>query len=117
MTDTETLMRQWLETGTPEQRTHARNRLAIGFGPAPTLPPLLTRAANFAGAIASHVAAGMPTLDAEAVAERLAVCHACPKFVAPNSCSVCGCNLSAKAAWADQDCPERLWPPAPKDAP
>lgn len=33
MTDTESLMRAWLATGTDAQKIHARARVAVGFGP------------------------------------------------------------------------------------
>jgi hypothetical protein len=76
---------------------------------APEPPPLLTRAVNFAGAVVAHVAAGLPTADPATKAARLAVCGGCERFIAPNSCAVCGCNLDAKAGWAEQECPEGKW--------
>lgn len=74
-------------------------------------PRLITRVVNFAGAVVSHVAAGLPTLGPEAVAARLAVCEApCPQRLPDGVCAGCGCHLREKARWADMDCPEGLWP-------
>lgn len=81
--------------------------------PSPALPGLVTRAANFAAAVVSHVAAGLPAAGAELAAARLAICRGCDRFVAPNGCAVCGCNLAAKAAWAEQECPLGRWPVSP----
>ena len=87
-----------------------------GQTPAPSPPGLLTRAANFAAAVFSHVAAGLPILSPEATAARLAVCAGCPLRVAGGLCAVCGCVLAEKARWADQNCPERRWPEPPVTA-
>jgi hypothetical protein len=113
MTSLEFMMRQWLTDPDPMRRAHATHRLTLPFDdepPAPAAPPLLTRAVNFAGAVFGHVAAGMPQADPATVAARLAVCGGCERFIAPNSCAVCGCNLSAKASWLDSACPLDKWP-------
>jgi hypothetical protein len=76
----------------------------------PTLPGLATRAANFAGAVVAHVAAGCPSAPPELAEARLAVCHGCDKIVSPDECGVCGCIVSIKAGWAEQACPLSRWP-------
>ena len=78
--------------------------------PPPQLPGILTRAANFAAAVAAHVAAGLPTLPPEATAARLAVCAPCDQRLPGGECAVCGCNLTVKASWREQECPLDKWP-------
>lgn len=95
--------------------------------PEPKAVPLLTKAANFASAVAQHVAAGMPQASAELVAARLAVCQkgeglspdqingeACDHYRASdNTCggaNGCGCYLAEKSKWRDQSCPLGRWP-------
>jgi hypothetical protein len=75
-------------------------------------PSLLQKAANFAGAVVNHVATGMQPATPEVQASRLAIC-------ASNECGYhdrgkclhkdCGCNLQAKAGWAEQACPIGKW--------
>lgn len=74
------------------------------------------KAANFAMAAAKHVAAGRPMATDEQVAERFAICQACPKFIEKGEgvgeCSMCGCGIKAvgveglsKLRWATEQCP------------
>lgn len=74
------------------------------------LPPLHEQAVNFLGAVASHVAGGMQQVDDAEKARRLAVCGSCPNFLPTDQrCSVCGCWMAIKAAWAQEKCPQGLW--------
>lgn len=73
-------------------------------------PDLLTKAVNFASAVVTHVAAGMPTASPELKAARLAVCEPCDQRLPGGTCVGCGCNLDLKASWEDQECPKGKWP-------
>jgi hypothetical protein len=75
----------------------------------PKLPSVFTMAANFAKASADFVADSMRTVSKEEYDARLGVCSMCPQRN-ENSCSVCGCNLSAKAKGRAFDCPLLYWP-------
>jgi hypothetical protein len=79
-------------------------------------------AGNFAHAAKAHFDAGMPQASDEQVAERFAICAACPLYKKKDdesgSCnhSKCGCNVKAvglsglnKLRWAEQACPAGHW--------
>lgn len=85
-------------------------------------PSLFVKGANFIRAGASHIAAGTPQATDEQVAERFAICQACPLFKPKEDghgvCthSSCGCSLKTigltgknKLRWADQACPIGSW--------
>jgi hypothetical protein len=73
--------------------------------PPPPAPPSLARQAlNFAGAVARHVAHGMPTVDDAEKARRLAICRECEHFDA-GRCRLCGCFMAIKSAMALEKCP------------
>jgi hypothetical protein len=74
------------------------------------MPSLARQAVNFIGAVASHVAAGMPTAPPEQQEQRLAICQACENY-RDGTCLVCGCNLRIKTGWTDQGCPIGKWGP------
>ena len=74
------------------------------------LPPLWKQAVNFAGAVVTHIAAGLPEVDQPTFEARLATCRACPELVGESRCSLCGCQMGFKAKWADQRCPLNKWP-------
>ena len=74
-----------------------------------TAPSLLGMAARFTKAAVRHAADGMTEVTPEQQAARLAVCQTCP-YAAKNSCGICGCFLSKKAAWRSEDCPLEKWP-------
>jgi hypothetical protein len=78
-----------------------------------TGPSLARQAVNFVGAVASHVAAGMPTATDEQKNARLAICRACENYL-DGSCRLCGCGLETKAGWSDQACPIGKWGPIMK---
>lgn len=83
-------------------------------------PGLLRRAATFAGALASHVAAGCPRADEETAARREAICRACPHLDdLLGICNLCGCHLKIKTAWALSECPDKppRWGPSTGDRP
>lgn len=87
------------------------------------------KAATFARSAAKHVAAGMPQVTDEQVAERFAICQACPHYIPQSEgrgeCSKCGCGIKAvgvgagisKLRWADQSCPIGRWKPFPPPPP
>lgn len=74
-------------------------------------PSLLQKAVNFTAAAIGHVMAGLPVLSDEKTQERLEICRSnqCGNYK-DGSCRKCGCNLPLKARWAEQKCPEGLWP-------
>lgn len=104
----------WAATGEPGKLMLIRD-VSAG-APPPTPPPILTRAVNLAGAVASHFAAGLPKASEELKAARLAVCigppggKPCDQRLPGGTCAGCGCNLSVKAGWAEQECPLGKWP-------
>lgn len=76
-------------------------------------PTIFEKAANFAKAVVSHVAAGMPTVSEDVLKARLAICDTCPEVNKKTDnwvCNKCGCGLKTKASWAGQDCPLKKWP-------
>lgn len=85
-----------------------------GYIVEPSTPPgLLQKVLNFGKAVVQHVATGMKLATPEEKARRLAICEGCaPYWDAKNQrCNHkdCGCNLQAKAGWADQKCPVGKW--------
>ena len=75
---------------------------------APKMPSLARQAVNLAGAVVHHVAAGLPAASSQVVAERLAICGQCEKYV-NGRCSMCGCVASVKVEWLEQKCPLQKW--------
>lgn len=75
----------------------------------PEPPGLLRKAANLVGAVAGHVAAGMPRASRELHAARVEECRRCEMNLRPAggnpSCRLCGCNMEAKAWMAEKTCP------------
>jgi hypothetical protein len=67
---------------------------------------------SFFSAMTEHVAAGCPMPAPEVVAERLAICRACPDYAEPD-CRRCGCHMPTKAAMALVECPIGKWEKAP----
>jgi hypothetical protein len=79
----------------------------------PAAPGLLKRAGSLAKAIGAETKAivqGQPTLTAQQVAARLAVCASCDQLRSNRACAKCGCFVDAKARFRSQDCPLRKWP-------
>jgi hypothetical protein len=68
------------------------------------VPGLVGLAVRFGTAVARHVAAGCPKPPPEVIAERMAICKACPEW-RDGKCGLCGCGLVAKTAWAREECP------------
>ena len=81
-----------------------------------SIPPLRTRALNFAIAFAGHVADGMRVVSPEEVERRLSVCemNECGVFQG-DRCGSCGCPVNSedvflnKLAWNTSKCPKKLW--------
>lgn len=80
------------------------------------------KAKQFAKSAARHVREGMPQATDEQVAERFAICQACPHFTSTGdgqgACAKCGCGLKAvgvsglnKLRWAGESCPVKRWGP------
>ena len=83
----------------------------LGSAPKPTKnqqPSNTKKAWNFAKAVAKHAKAGFPTVSDEEYKLRELACSVC-NHLNNNSCNLCGCNLSVKAAWAEQECPIDRW--------
>jgi hypothetical protein len=79
----------------------------------PATPGLLKRAGSLAKAIGAETKAvvqGQPTLSAQQVAARLAVCASCDQLRSNRTCARCGCFVDAKARFRSQTCPLRKWP-------
>lgn len=87
----------------------------------PALPAAWRQVANFARAVAQHMAAGAGLVSREILEQRLNICALCDKRTVDDKgrdrCSVCGCLLvggpggvGGKAEWASQDCPLGKWP-------
>ena len=84
---------------------------------------LARRAATFAAAVASWIAAGCPLRTPERIGEIHAICKSdvCGKYLAAEDrCGACGCHLvvlvdplgsehPGKIAMATQSCPAGLW--------
>lgn len=80
------------------------------------LPGLLTKAKNYALAMAKHIATGQEQATEELKSSRLAICNSnggrCPANqhnIDKKSCATCGCPVEAKASWASSACPLGLW--------
>jgi len=73
-------------------------------------PSIFKKAINLSWAVASHILAGLPTVDDKDYEARLNVCNSC-EMRKGNTCMHprCGCNLSLKAWWKDQKCPLDKW--------
>jgi hypothetical protein len=80
----------------------------------PKLPGMLTMAANFSKALASHVADGATKVELPILEARLNACSAC-EHRRDDRCSICGCFLAEKAAWRSSECPIGRW--AEREAP
>ena len=75
----------------------------------PKLPGIITMGANFAKAVADHVADGGEKVDAKGIESRLEVCTMCDQRN-DNQCAACGCYLAEKASWRSGICPLGKWP-------
>lgn len=77
------------------------------------MPSLAKRGANYSKAMLRWIRAGRPVCTEDQIAERLAICQACPLFDAVKEhCTKCGCpanrNANAmrnKLAMATESCP------------
>ncbi len=89
---------------------HQYGLTAISRDPAdkPTLPGVIKLAANFAQAVAAHVADGAGKVTPEALETRLETCSLCDQR-RDDRCSVCGCYIAVKAAWRTSECPLGRW--------
>lgn len=84
--------------------------IVAASGAAPEYPSLARQAVSFGKAVASHVANGLAAVSAEEQARRMAICEACPNFVAMDRrCVLCGCGLEHKTWWESEQCPIGKW--------
>ena len=65
-------------------------------------------AANFAKALAEHVADGGAKVSQETLQKRLEICTLCDQR-RDERCAVCGCFKAVKASWASSECPLGRW--------
>ena len=77
-------------------------------------PPLLTQATNFISSSVNHIKTGMKIVPEEVKKERLDICSSC-EYYKDNRCAQCGCFMSIKTEWAEQECPLKKWLKYEKD--
>ena len=105
------------------RNNHGLTVLSCQDADKPTLPSTARKVWNFAKAMTSWKASGLPVLDQENAEARLDVCALC-KLRSGDSCSKCGCPLvegklgvPGKAFVPTEECPLGKWPLAkPQDA-
>lgn len=68
-------------------------------------PGLMRKALNFSKALASHVANGQKLVSDEVWQKRMDQCMTCEKRNM-DTCTSCGCPVSAKTSWASSECPD-----------
>jgi hypothetical protein len=78
----------------------------------PKPPSVLKLAANFAKAVAEHVADGLQKVEPEQLEARLQVCSLCDQR-RDSRCMVCGCFVEPKAGMRSSVCPLAKWPDLP----
>ena len=71
-------------------------------------PSLFKQATNFISSSIEHIKTGMETVPEEVKKERLDICNSC-EFYRDNRCTQCGCFMTIKAEWAEQECPLKKW--------
>lgn len=97
---------EWRElVGAPEDCPHGVSL--------PSLPDRVT-SASFAGSMVGWAKGGFQVTAEETLAERLAICAACPEwdqagFFGTGRCQKCGCSTSAKLRMATSTCPLGKW--------
>lgn len=92
-----------------------------------TTPGVFKQIANFAKAVAEHMASGAQFVPREVLQQRLDICALCEYRTLDSQgrerCSVCGCPLvregpvGGKAQWASEDCPLGKWPAPQRQEP
>ena len=104
-------LKERTEWSVVEHHTHNHGLTVISRDPRdkPTLPSTITMAANFAKALAAHVADGREKVERDTYEQRLTVCSLCDQRTG-NRCAACGCHLDQKAAWRSSLCPLGKWP-------
>jgi ubiquinone/menaquinone biosynthesis C-methylase UbiE len=83
---------------------------------------LIQKGINYTKSTATWLANGKHTTSEAQVAQRLAICEACPSLIRESmTCAECGCPLANKAARntspGQSDCPLGKWPALSKYAP
>src|SRR5208337_3053297 len=111
--DLQSMLLQWLESGTEIQRQHAAWRLAQS-DVEPEYPSLfrqVTNAVQTVGSVMASVVRGEAvSVPQEEQDRRLVICHACEFWNATKGrCSKCGCFGAWKTWLASQRCPIEKW--------
>jgi hypothetical protein len=79
-----------------------------------SFPSLIKQASNFITSSVNHIKTGMKTVPEEVKKERLDICNSCEHYK-ENRCTQCGCFMSVKAEWSEQECPLKKWLKYEKD--
>lgn len=90
------------------RRTGAPGVPRVPCGVASSFPPLKRQAWNLAKSLASFIADGCRTVDAEEYARRLAICDVCDRRK-NRRCLDCGCGIDIKARGRAFQCPNGKW--------
>lgn len=77
-------------------------------------PNLIKKAKNLVIATKEHIQAGHKQTKKELHELRLEICNTC-NHGDNQECFVCGCNLTKKTSWAEQECPLKKWPSSVTD--
>ena len=77
-------------------------------------PTALSKFSSLLGAAHKFISEGAEIISADEQAERLAICHGCPKynssaFIGSGSCSLCGCSIKLKIKARAFSCPLKHW--------
>lgn len=76
------------------------------------LPSLQERAIHLAVATGKHILDGMKRVSLEEYKKRIDICNNCPRnWMKDGLCyhPKCGCNITIKAWWNSEECPEKFW--------
>lgn len=79
-----------------------------------SFPTVIQQTKNFITSSVKHITTGMKTVPEEVKKERLDICNSCEHYK-DNRCAQCGCFMSIKAEWAEQQCPLKKWLKYEKD--
>lgn len=73
-------------------------------------PSLAQKAKNFTKAVTKHVIKGFRNVPEDVQKARYDTCKGCEHYnPEKDSCRLCGCKMSVKTGWAEQECPINLW--------
>ncbi|TXH42683.1 MAG: hypothetical protein E6Q97_35310 [Desulfurellales bacterium] len=73
-------------------------------------PTLVEKAKNFTKAVTKHVIKGFRNVPEDVQKARYDTCKGCEHYnPEKDSCRLCGCKMSVKTGWSEQECPINLW--------